>query len=119
MKRKHTTIFYFQKDNQGGVLFPVLAILFMFTLLLIYVTDDYFSRREMLVNTKDYYIVRKMEELSMLEVDEKDKESTRTFYFNNGQSVWKWDPNSKNFLVKTSLSNQYKRTSNQELTTKR
>ncbi|MBO0437700.1 competence type IV pilus minor pilin ComGG [Vagococcus fluvialis] len=119
MRKKNTAIFYFLKNKQGGVLFPVLTILFMFTLLLLYVTDDYFSRREMLVNTRDFYLAKTMEEISLLEITQQTTEENKVFIFNIGESTWEWNKEKKNYLVQTSLSNQYKRTSIQELRTKR
>ena len=83
----------------------------MFTFLLLFVTQDYFSRRELLVNTKDFYVAKTMEELSFIGLD-KEKIGEQLFYFNTGNSIWTQEDNEDGFLVETSLSNQYKRTSN-------
>lgn len=91
----------------------------MFTLLLLYVTDDYFSRREMLVNTRDFYLAKTMEEISVLEIHQQVIEESNVYTFNIGESKWVWNKEKENYLVQTSLSNQYKRTSIQQLRTKR
>lgn len=91
----------------------------MSTLLLLYVTDDYFSRREMLVNTRDFYLAKTIEEISLLEMNQQAKDGDRVFTFNIGESKWEWNKEKETYLVQTSLSNQYKRTSIQELRTKR
>lgn len=91
----------------------------MFTLLLLYVTDDYFSRREMLVNTRDYYLAKTMEEISLLEINQQTVDENKIFTFNVGESNWKWNKEKKYYLVQTSLINQYKRTSIQQLRIKR
>ncbi|MEG2254959.1 MAG: competence type IV pilus minor pilin ComGG [Vagococcus sp.] len=118
MKRKPIVTFSF-RGNQGGILFPVMAILLMMTLLLVYVTDDYFARREMLVNTRDYYVSRSMEEMSLETVRQDTEAAEVVVSFNQGKSRWKKGDNLADYQVITSLSNQYKRTSHRNLTTKR
>ncbi len=90
----------------------------MFTCLLLFVTQDYFSRREMLVNTRDYYLVKAMEEMG-LECIDYDQNEDQRISFNLGVSIWSKTEIPDKFLVETSLSNQYKRTSFKNISSKR
>ncbi len=90
---------------------PVLVIFLMMSFLLIMVTEDYFSRRELLGNTKDYYLARALEELSIMEMEVSDTTTVQTFYFEEGKVDIQRNKNDQRFQIETSLNNQYKRTS--------
>ena len=119
MKKKPISIISFLKNKEGGILVPVLAIFMMFTLLLLFVTEDYYLRRETYVNTKDFYLAKTMEELSSIEIGLADGPTGMEIPFNIGTSKWTFKEAENNYSVVTSLSNQYKRTSNYELNLKR
>lgn len=113
------TITFFLKDESGGILVPVLTIFSMFIFLLLVVAQDYYARREFLVNTKDYYLLKTMEELCYIEIGLDEEPVDREFSYNIGSSSWTWDNKEKKYTVRSGLSNQYKRTSTRELRTKR
>ena len=111
LKQKNTPIYSFLNNKTGGILLPVLVIFLMMSFLLIMVTEDYFSRRELLGNTKDYYLARALEELSIMEMEVSDTTTVQTFYFEEGKVDIQRNKNDQRFQIETSLNNQYKRTS--------
>ena len=86
-----------------------MAILLMFTVLLLVVTEDYFARQEFLVNTKDFHLARSIEELSVVQVDVDNKTTPQFFYYNIGQVEVIWSASKKTFVVDTKLNNNFRR----------
>lgn len=103
-------IFSFTKSSTGSILLPVLSILMMFTIITLYIVQDYRSRHEMLTNTKDFYLAKTMEEMAISEFKVDMKQDEKLFQYNIGTVEIK--KNSKNDIceIKTNLNNQYKRT---------
>lgn len=109
MKEKPILTSYSTSD-EGGVLLPVLAILVMFTILTLYVTEDYRARKEVLVNTKDFYLARSLENLTWEELQQEETVKNETVRYNIGTVEVVWFEKTQEVELKTSLNNKYKRT---------
>ncbi len=105
----------FKKNNEGGILVPVLAILFMFTFLALLVAEDYKIRREILGNTKDFYLAKAMEEMTWNDIISDNSVKKTSFYYNKGKvRVVELGENGE-IELQTQLTNQYKRTTTRSL----
>lgn len=107
--------FSFIKSSTGSILVPVLSILMMFTIITLYIVQDYRSRHEMLTNTKDFYLAKSIEEMAILEFKEDMKQGEKLFQYNIGTVDISYDKEKKNHKITTSLNNQYKRTTNRTI----
>lgn len=118
MKKKPIFTLSFLKNRSGGILLPVMAILMMFTILLLVVTEDYLARQEFLITTKDFNLARTIEELSVNQVDIENKQTPQVFYYNIGEVEAKWNSQKKIFYFETRLNNNFRRKSDRADITK-
>lgn len=110
MKEKPIPTFYLMNKNEGGILLPVLVILMMFTILTLYVLEDYRTRQEVLVNTKDFYLAKSLENITWEEVKTEKIVKNRTVTYNIGEVQVIWNEKNKEIELNTKLKNNYKRT---------
>ena len=110
MKEKLIPTFYSTDDYEGGILLPILVILMMFTIITLYVLEDDRTRREVLVNTKDFYLAKSLENITWEEIKEEKIVKNKTVTYNLGEVDVIWHEKNKEVELNTSLKNNYKRT---------
>lgn len=118
MKEKYIVTFYSTNNDEGGILLPVLVILVMFTILTLYTVEDYHTRKEVLTNTKDFYLAKTLENITWDEIKQAKTVKNQVVTFNIGEVEVVWLEKTQEVELKTSLNNKYKRTTKKDLSKK-
>lgn len=107
---RHSPTISISKKNKGGILFSVLLLLTLVSFLFTAMLADYQTRQRFNVHTRDHYLCKTMETLTLADLETGEADESGEHVYNTGTVSYVYLFEGRQVRLQTILHNSFQKT---------